>query len=53
MMNDNRDDDNDDADDNNVYERHDGYYNVSLPVLLSKRDLVKMITKDSTKLSLK
>ena len=53
MMNDNRDDDDDDADDNNVYERHDGYYNVSLPVLLSKRDLVKMITKDSTKLSLK
>ena len=49
--NDNRDDDDDDADDNNVYERHDGYYNVSLPVLLSKRDLVKMITKDSTKLS--
>ena len=34
-----------------MFMRHDGYYNVSLPVLLSKRDLVKMITKDSTKLS--
>ena len=49
--NDNRDDDDDNADDNNVYERHNGHYNVSLPVLLSKRDLVKMITKDPTKRS--
>ena len=49
--NDNRDDDDDDADGNNVYERHNGHYNVNLPVFLSKRGLVKMITKDPKKLS--
>ena len=49
--NDNRDDDDDDADDSNVYERHNGHYNVNLPVFLSKRGLVKMITKDPKKLS--
>ena len=51
--NDNRDDDDDDADDNNIYERHNGHYNVNLPVFLSKRGLVKMITKDPKKTLLK